>query len=67
MMDFRLLVVASTLSSVFTQAPGDSATLCVEKLYNNGTALVTNPFFALHPVYRIGVNRPDLGGTVPLF
>ena len=57
MMDFRLLVVASTLSCVFTQAPGDSASLCVEKLYSNGTTLVPNPFFALHPVYRANVRQ----------
>ena len=57
MMDFRLLVIASTLSCVFAQAPGDSASLCVDKFYNNGTALVPNPFFGLHPVYRSNV-RP---------
>ena len=54
---FRIFVVASTLSCVFSQAPGDSASLCVEKLYNNGTALVPNWFFTLHPVYR-AIVRP---------
>ena len=56
-MDFRLLLVASTLTCVFAQAPGDSASLCVDESYNNGTALVPNPFFGLHPVYPSNV-RP---------
>ena len=57
MADFILLVIASTLSSVFAQAPGDSSSLCVDKFYNNGTALIPNPFFSLHPVYPSNV-RP---------
>ena len=55
MADFILLVIASTLSSVFAQAPGDSSSLCVDKFY--GKDLILNPFFSMHPVYPSNV-RP---------
>ena len=54
-MAFKLFLLASFLSCVCSQAPGDGDSLCVDQLVDNGTALVPNPF--LHPSYPVNV-RP---------
>ena len=51
MVGFKLLFIAHLLNVVFSQAPGDSDSLCVDELIRNGAALVTNPLFTLQPVY----------------
>ena len=45
--------MASLVSCVFSQAPGDGDSLCVDPLVDNGTALVPNPF--LRPSYPANV------------
>ena len=53
-MAFKLFLTASLVSCVFSQAPGDGDSLCVDPLVdNNGTALVPNPF--LRPSYPANV------------
>ena len=54
---FKLLLVASVVSCVLSQAPGDGDSLCVDPLVDNGNVLVPNPFFALRPTYPANV-RP---------
>ena len=56
-MDFKLLSIACLVSCVFSQAPGDGDSLCVDPLIDNATALTPNPFFALRPNYPANV-RP---------
>ena len=52
-MAFKLFLTASLVSCVFSQAPGDGYSLCVDPLVDNGTALVPNPF--LRPSYPANV------------
>ena len=52
-MAFKLLSIACLVSCVFSQAPGDGDSLCVDPLVDNGTALVPNPF--LRPSYPANV------------
>jgi len=52
-MAFKLLSIACLASCVFSQAPGDGDSLCVDPLVDNGTALVPNPF--LRPSYPANV------------
>ena len=52
-MAFKLFLMASLVSCVFSQAPGDGDSLCVDPLVDNGTALVPNPF--LRPSYPANV------------
>ena len=56
-MTFKLLLIVHLVSCVFSQAPGDGDSVCVDPLVDNGTALVLNPFFALRPTYPANV-RP---------
>ena len=56
-MAFKLFLTASVVSCVFSQAPGDGDSLCVDPVVNNGTALVPNVFFAQRPPYPANV-RP---------
>ena len=50
-MAFKLFLIACLVSCVFSQAPGDGDSLCVDPLVDNGTALVPNPLFAIRPNY----------------
>ena len=52
-MAFKFFLMASLVSCVFSQAPGDGDSLCVDLLVDNGTALVPNPF--LRPSYPANV------------
>ena len=52
-MAFKIFLVTCLVSCVFSQAPGDGDSLCVEPLVDNGTALVPNPF--LRPSYPANV------------
>ena len=52
-MAFKLFLIASLVSCVFSQAPGEGDSLCVDPVVDNGTALVPNPF--LRPSYPANV------------
>ena len=52
-MAFKLFLMTCLVSCVFSQAPGDGDSLCVDPLVDNGTALVPNPF--LRPSYPANV------------
>ena len=54
-MAFKLFLMTCLVSCVFSQAPADGDSLCVDPLVDNGTALVSNPF--LHPSYPANVKR----------
>ena len=54
-MAFKLFLMASLVSCVFSQAPGDGDSLCVDQPVDNGTALVPNPF--LRPSYPANVRE----------
>ena len=52
-MAFKLFLIASLVSCVFSQAPGDGDSLCVDPVVGNGTAFIPNPF--LRPSYPANV------------
>ena len=52
-MAFKTFLVTCLASCVFSQAPGDGDSLCVNSTVDNGTALVPNPF--LRPSYPANV------------
>ena len=52
-MAFKLFLTTSLVSCVLSQAPGDGDSLCIEPLFDNGTALF--PFSFLRPSYPANV------------
>ena len=54
-MAFKLFFIISLVSCVLSQAPGDGDSLCIDRLVDNGTALVPNPFFDRRPSYPANV------------
>ena len=56
-MAFKLFLIVCFVNCVFSQAPGDGDSVCVDPVVDNGTALVPNPFFSLRPNYPANV-RP---------